>query len=135
MKLDSKLIVLVFIMVLLNILQLLIALEYAHGVKRFDSVRVTLTAYSPREIETDSTPYETAFMTDVKPWTVAPSRDLFWRGWVAGRKVYIEGHGVFPINDLMNKKTSTQLDIFFTTTAQAKEFGVKLNVRAILLDL
>ena len=97
-------------------------------------VSVTVTAYSPRLTETDDTPFTTAFMTAVKPGTIAVSRDLFLDGWIPGRKVYIYRVGVFTISDLMHHRKQNQLDIFFPSTSQAIQFGVKKS-RAILLNI
>jgi len=96
--------------------------------------KVTLTAYSPCILETDSTPTITAFMTEVKLGGIAISRDLFWLGWVCGQKVYIEGYGVFVINDLMNKRFKNRIDIFLPSKKDAKEFGIKKNIRAVLIS-
>lgn len=95
-------------------------------------VTVTITGYTSRKEETDNTPNQTAFLTIPKPWTVAVSRDLFLKGWVPGRKVYIYQVGVFRINDLMHPEKTQQLDIFFTSLRQAKAFGIK-QAKAILL--
>ncbi len=102
--------------------------------KTLKPVSVTVTAYSPRESETDSTPFKTAFMDPVKLGTVAVSRDLFLDGWTPGRKVYIYQIGVFEISDLMHHRKSNHLDIFFWTHDQAIQFGIKKS-RAILLDI
>ena len=103
-------------------------------IQKIKPVKVTVTAYSPENRQTDDTPTITAFSTKVKPWTIAVSRDLFNAGWVAGKKVYIEGVGVFVVNDLMHKRKSNHVDIFFWTRDQAIEFGVKKS-RAILLEI
>jgi len=119
---------------------------------------LTVTAYSPRSNETDDTPYETAFPTRVKPWTIAVSRDLFNYGWTGGKYAYIEGLGpmiinikpldmyikpnqdVVKINDLMAKsrKDGTlqemHIDIFFDDTEFAFEFGTR-TLRVWLLHL
>jgi 3D (Asp-Asp-Asp) domain-containing protein len=97
-------------------------------------IEVTVTAYSPREEETDSTPYETAFLMEVKPGTIAVSRDLFFEGWIPGKRVYIYQIGVFEISDLMAAEKSNHLDVFFYSTEQAREFGVKKS-KAILLEV
>ncbi len=86
---------------------------------------VTVTAYSPREIETDSTPFITASNSPVRPGIVAVSRDLFENGWVFGKKVYIKNMGVFVIDDLMAESKREQLDIFMYDFRQAQHFGVK----------
>ena len=99
------------------------------------NIEATVSAYSADVSQTDSTPYQTAFMTQVKPWTVAVSRDLFNRGWVPGKYVYIEGIGRFRINDLMHQRKKYQLDIFFYTKKQALRFGLKKSVRVALLEI
>ncbi|WP_051694435.1 3D domain-containing protein [Desulfohalovibrio reitneri] len=87
--------------------------------------KVTVTAYSPREQETDSTPTLTATNNKVRHGIVAVSRDLFQQGWVFGRRVYIQGEGVFVIDDLMAKDKRRQLDIFMHDTQDALRFGAK----------
>lgn len=95
-------------------------------------IAVTVTGYTARKVETDHTPNQTAFLTIPKPWTVAVSRDLFLKGWIPGRKVYIYQVGVFKINDLMHINKTKQLDVFFRSLKQAKKFGIK-RAKAILL--
>jgi 3D (Asp-Asp-Asp) domain-containing protein len=97
-------------------------------------VEVTVTAYSPRVKETDSSPFKTAFNKEVKQGTIAVSRDLFLSGWTPGRKVYIYQIGVYTISDLMHHRKSSHLDVFFFSTKQALEFGIKQS-RAILLEI
>lgn len=96
-------------------------------------MKVTVTAYNADPNQTDSTPNITAFNTKVKAGGVAVSRDLLLNGWVAGRKVYIEGQGVFTINDLMHSRKTKQLDIFMHSRKSALRFGVKKEVNAVLL--
>ena len=98
-------------------------------IKKRLNTTVTLTAYSPREQETDDTPYKTACATKVKAGTVAVSHDLFWAGYACGRKIYIEGYGIFTVNDLMNERYKNRIDIFYWDTEQAYAFGKKENVR------
>ena len=95
---------------------------------------VTVTAYNPSEDQTDSDPLIAASMRKVRSGTIAVSRDLFDQGWVFGRKVRIEGLGIFEINDLMNKRYTQRIDIFMWDEAQAKRFGKK-NAKAALLDI
>lgn len=97
------------------------------------SRQVTVTAYSPRVQETDSTPYRTASNRPVRQGIVAVSRDLFDMGWVFGRKVYLKGLGLFTIDDLMASDKRNQIDIFMDDTAEALDFG-RRSVRASLLD-
>lgn len=97
------------------------------------SVRVVkVTAYSPRQEETDSTPDITAANTKVRPGIVAVSRDLFDKGWIFGKKVYIKSLGIFTIEDLMAKRKTNQIDIFMPDTTAALAFG-RQNLEAYLL--
>lgn len=94
---------------------------------------VTLTAYSPRVVECGPNPTITASMTKVRPGIVAVSWDLYNQGWVFGKKVYVEGHGVFEIADLMHKRFTDRLDIFFPETEDAVRFGVQQSTATLLL--
>lgn len=93
---------------------------------------VTVTAYSPTVEECDADPFITASMARVRPGIVAVSRDLFEEGWVFGKKVYVKGHGIFEIADLMSKRYSQRMDIFFPDTNQARQFGKKQITVALL---
>lgn len=95
---------------------------------------VTVTAYNPVEDQTDSDPLIAASMRKVRAGTIAVSRDLFDQGWVFGRKVRIEGLGIFEINDLMNKRYTQRVDIFMWDENEARSFGKK-NAKAALLDI
>ena len=108
-------------------------------IKRFESIinlevvkTLTVTAYSPRRRETDSTPFVNACMNRVRHGQVAVSRDLFLSNWVCGRKVYIQGYGVFVINDLMNRRYKNRIDIFYMRTSRAYKFGKKKLSVALL---
>lgn len=93
---------------------------------------VTLTAYSPTVEECGPNPTVTASMAKVRPGIVAVSRDLYEQGWVFGKKVYVKGHGVFEIADLMSKRYTDRMDIFFPNTEDAVRFGVKQATVALL---
>ncbi|MGE4291041.1 MAG: 3D domain-containing protein [Desulfovibrio sp.] len=95
---------------------------------------VTITAYNPREEQCDEDPLVAASMRKVRTGTVAVSRDLFDQGWVFGRKVRIEGLGIFEINDLMNRRFSRSIDVFMWDEDQATAFG-RRQARAALLDI
>jgi len=94
--------------------------------------KVTVTAYTPCTEETDQDPTITASMRGVRLGTVAVSRDLFDAGWTFGMRVYINGHGVFMINDLMNSRHKNRVDIFMWKKERAKRFGSKV-VKVVLL--
>lgn len=93
---------------------------------------VTLTAYSPTEEECGPNPQTTASMVKVRPGIIAVSRDLFDQGWIFGKKVYVKGHGVFEIADLMSKRYTKRMDIYLPDTEKAKRFGVKQVTVALL---
>jgi len=84
---------------------------------------LTVTAYSPQKKQTDETPHYTATNNRVRPGIIAVSRDLFDRGWVFGKKVYIKSLGVFTIDDLMHQRKKNQVDVFMFDTNEALEFG------------
>lgn len=93
---------------------------------------LTITAYNAEASQTDSTPFITASNSRVRPGIVAVSQDLFRKGWVFGRKVYIVGHGVYTIEDLLARRKRNQLDIFMSSRNQAVQFGRK-RLRVFLL--
>ncbi|HWR03608.1 MAG TPA: hypothetical protein VN419_06275 [Humidesulfovibrio sp.] len=96
--------------------------------------QVTVTAYNAERSQTDSDPDIAASMRRVRPGTIAVSRDLFDKGWVFGRKVRIEGLGIFEINDLMAARHDKAIDIFLGTNQAANAFG-KRRTRAALLNI
>ena len=95
--------------------------------------QVTLTAYSPEVSQTDNDPLVTACLTKVRQGTVAVSQDLFYRhGWSCNKRVHIQGHGIFTINDVMHRRKRNQIDVFFWDKQDAIEFGRHEAVRATL---
>lgn len=94
--------------------------------------KVTVTAYNPSADQCDDDPMVAASMRKVRAGTIAVSRDLFDQGWVFGRKVRIEGLGIFEINDLMNKRYSRRIDVFMWDEAKAKAFGKRVSKAALL---
>lgn len=93
---------------------------------------LTVTAYSPRPEESDSSPHLTASNKRVRQGIVAVSRDLFDLGWVFGKKVYIKDFGIFTIDDLMAGDKRNHVDIFMDDTAAAQSFGRRvLNVSLV----
>ena len=95
---------------------------------------VTVTAYNADPAQTDSDPEIAASMRRVRPGTVAVSRDLFNKGWVFGRKVRIEGLGIYEINDLMAARHDKAIDIFLGDNQKAMSFG-KRRTQAALLNI
>lgn len=97
-----------------------------------DVYQVHITAYSPSKRQCDEDPLIAASMRKVKAGTIAVSRDLFQQGWVFGKKVHLEGLGVYEINDLMNKRYEKRIDVFMWEESQAREFGVRTAYAALL---
>jgi 3D (Asp-Asp-Asp) domain-containing protein len=95
---------------------------------------VTVTAYSNRAAETDSTPNQTATNREVRAGMVAVSRDLFDSGWVFGKKVYIKGLGIYTIQDLTAQEKVNTIDIYIGDTEAARQFGRK-SLEAHLIDI
>jgi 3D (Asp-Asp-Asp) domain-containing protein len=86
-----------------------------------------VTAYTARKKETNHDNTNTATMEKPKPgYTCAVSRDLLQ--WLGGT-IYIEGLGVWKVNDLMNKRFTNRIDLCVGTVKYARELGLKeLNV-------
>lgn len=87
--------------------------------------QLVVTAYTADISETDASPFITASNTRVREGIVAVSQDLFAKGWVFGKKVYIVDEGVFTIEDLLHKRKRNQLDIFMNNKRKALHFGRK----------
>ncbi|KPJ65939.1 MAG: hypothetical protein AMJ45_04360 [Syntrophobacter sp. DG_60] len=92
----------------------------------------TVTAYSPTKRQCDGTPLVTASGTRPKVGTVAVSRDLFYSGWKFGGRIYIEGLGIYEINDLMHTRWKKRIDVFLKNERLARKFG-KREVRVVFL--
>ncbi|XPV76370.1 MAG: 3D domain-containing protein [Desulfovibrio sp.] len=101
---------------------------------RKDVLDVVVTAYNAEEDQCDADPFIAASLRRVRPGTIAVSRDLFDAGWVFGKKVRIDGIGIFEINDLMNARYEKRIDIFMWDRNQAVSFG-KGSYRAALLEI
>jgi 3D (Asp-Asp-Asp) domain-containing protein len=93
---------------------------------------VTITAYTASCWETDETPDRTALMTSPRAGIVAVSRDLFQDGWTFGKRVYISGHGIFTIGDLMARRHTESIDIFVHKRQEALQMG-RSTARAVLI--
>lgn len=110
-------------------LALVDSLENPSPIENSKFVEVTVTAYSSRESETDSTPYITAAGTTVRTGVVAAN-------WLPiGTKVRIPeyfGDQVFTVEDRMHERNSHKLDVWFPNTSDALRFGVR-NTRVEIL--
>lgn len=101
--------------------------------KSHDEQHVKITAYTPDPKENWHGMSGSAFGTKLTVGTIAVSRDLYKRGWKEGRKVHVEGFGIFKVNDLMNKRFRNKIDILVMHKKQACEIGLQCG-RAILLS-
>ena len=77
---------------------------------------VSSTAYAPSPYQTDATPCITAAGTRVRPGTVAANFLPFGTLLQIGNDVYI-------VEDRMNPRYPNSIDIFFSSTSEALEFG------------
>lgn len=93
---------------------------------------LTITAYNAEVGQTDDSPFITASNTRVRPGIIAVSQDLYAKGWVFGRKVYVVNRGVYTIEDLLAKRKKNQLDIFMNSRSEAIKFG-RRKMRVFLL--
>lgn len=94
-----------------------------------NSYKCTLTGYSGTRDQTNSNPNRTALMeSPVVGWTVAVSQDLKR---YLGNRIYISGHGVFRVNDLMNKRYKKRIDLFVKDRKTAIEFGKKEDILVV----
>ncbi len=98
---------------------------------------VTLTGYHPwsNGINSDGYPQKTATMTaPVVGWTCAISSELVHKGWL-GKKIYIEGIGVFKAEDRMNSRLNgLRIDLCMGSLEEALNFGKKKNILATTLN-
>lgn len=93
------------------------------------SYEADITAYSEEVGQTDSDPGKTALMeTPVVGGTCAISQDLKR---YLGMRVYIEGHGVYRVNDLMNERYRERVDLFMGSREKAMKFGKKKDVQIV----
>jgi len=110
------------------------------GVAFFDSaaarsLSVTVSMYTSRRCETDSTPWQTADMSNVRPGIVAVSRDLMREhGLRFGQRIFIAGYGVYEVRDVMNPRWERRVDLWCPDLKAAKLHGVNEAVM-IWLDL
>lgn len=93
--------------------------------KRMKYISLTVTAYSPKKSETDSTPLVTAFQKPVKYGIIGISRDLEkLYGWKEGDEILLEGIGIFEVGDRMHHRWRKRVDIFHWNTKDAINFGM-----------
>lgn len=109
-----------------------------HLAKRYHigpSIKATITAYTddPRENNGIGNPVGTAMGTKVRPGIVAVSRDLLKSGWKLGDKLFIEGLGVFTIEDTMHARWRNRVDVAVAGKKDAGKIGLIRNRLVVLL--
>lgn len=111
-----------------TILAIIVAVRIIHKerviviqVERPLASKVTLTAYSADRNQTDKDPFVTATLEKpIYGYTCAVSRDLARKGWL-GRIIWIEGFGVWKVNDVMHSRWKNRIDLFLPPQ-KAKKF-------------
>jgi len=92
-------------------------------------ITVIVTAYSSTVCQTDNTPFITAANTNVRSGIVAANFLPF------GTRIKMPelyGNQIFVVEDRMHPRKSYQIDIWFPSYWQAKNFGVKNTYVEIL---
>jgi 3D (Asp-Asp-Asp) domain-containing protein len=94
------------------------------------TIKVIITGYSSSVWETDDTPYLTAACTMTRKGVVANNMLAF------GTKIRIPelyGSQIFVVEDRMRwDRSNYQIDIWFPTHQEAKEFGAKITYIEVL---
>lgn len=107
-------------------------MAFVERLKQNANVRYhVITAYSSTVWETDSSPFITAAGTHVRDGIVAANTLPF------GTKIMIPdlfGDKVFTVEDRMAKKNQHKIDIWFPTTHEARQFGVRQAQVLVLAD-
>lgn len=92
---------------------------------------VTVSFYHPKSggINSDTNPDQTALMNEpIAGYTAAISTALVRKGWL-GKKIYIEGLGVFLCHDRMSSRLiGERIDICVGSKKEALENGIQKNV-------
>jgi 3D (Asp-Asp-Asp) domain-containing protein len=106
--------------------------RYYHGDDMLNgreiALSVTVSGYTSRTCETDSTPNITASMTSTRRGVIALSRDLIRRytpgaPFEFGDVVHLAGIGDFVVEDSMNERWTRRADIWFESIDEARHFG------------
>jgi 3D (Asp-Asp-Asp) domain-containing protein len=103
--------------------------------KKYDQLRiryVTVTAYSLSKDECDDNEIIGALNSPIIPnFHCAVSRDLIY---MLNKKIYLESIGIFKVKDVMNKRFSEKIDICLENKQICRKFGVKENIKLVMLD-
>lgn len=104
---------------------------------RATCAHATITWYHPASggINTDGDPNHTATMTTPTVGrTIAISSALVKAGWL-GKKVYIEGYGIFVAEDRMSSKLKgNRIDICTSSKEKAMTNGKKRRIFSCIID-
>jgi len=108
--------------------ELLLDAGYAVYSENELAIPVVATGYSSSVIETDDTPFITAWNTPTRDGVLALSRDLLRRYTPAapfdfGDIVVISGIGEFVVEDSMHPRWRRRADIWFASRTEAFSFG------------
>lgn len=100
---------------------------------------IRATAYNAVPRQTDNDPEITSCMSKPTVGSIAVSQDLYYKGWTCGKRVHLDQLGIFTIKDVFpkyykGKLVTNQIDVLTETEEQAFEFGVKHNVKVVLLS-
>lgn len=119
---------------------IILQLDEIKTILQSDCQEVTVSAYHPksRGINSDKDWKHTALMKKpIAGYTCAISDELFKLGWL-GKKIYIDGIGVFKVRKAMDRMDKSvkgkQIDICAPSLKYAKNFGIKRNVIAVVLN-
>ncbi|MFA4954977.1 MAG: hypothetical protein WC641_06715 [Patescibacteria group bacterium] len=93
-------------------------------------MQTSATAYTSSVEECDDTPFITADGSHVRDGIIAANFLKF------GTKVRIPdlyGDKIFEVHDRMNKRFPNRIDVWMTTKSEARQFGVKRNIKIEVL--
>lgn len=91
---------------------------------------VDITAYSSTRSQCDADPFITAYNTKVRDGIIATN------ALKKGTKVMfpeIFGSKIFVVEDKMNRRFRSRVDIWMTSTKKAKNFGIKRKAKMVVL--
>ena len=96
--------------------------QYFANKKPRKSMKVTVSAYSSTENQTDKTPYLTAYNTPVRDGIVAAN---FLPVGTVVRFPQRFGDKLFVVEDRMDERFGLQVDIWMSQLEEAKKFGIQ----------
>lgn len=97
---------------------------------KMTDLEMTVTAYNPAKSQCDGDPNITAFMKKSVPGRTAEvSRDKLY---MAGKKVYVEGYGVWEVSGVTSKDLYNTIDLMVGTKSAAFKIG-RSKTRVVIL--